>query len=51
MAAFLEAVRSGRPAIAPSSQLATTLATLEALESLRTGLPRPVAVASLLDGA
>lgn len=49
VAAFLAAVRSGKPAIAPSSQLATTLATFEALESLRTRQPRPIDVAGLLD--
>lgn len=49
VAAFLEAVRTGRPAIPARSQLATTLATLEALESLRTRQPRPVAVEALLD--
>ena len=51
VAAFLAAVRSGEPAIAVTSQLATTLATFEALESLRTGLPRPVDLAALLDDA
>jgi len=51
VAAFLAAVRTGEPAIPPTSQLATTLATLAALESLRTGLPQPVRVDSLLDDA
>ena len=49
VAAFLAAVRNGKPAIAPASQLATTLATFEALESLRTRQPRPIDVAGLLD--
>ncbi len=51
VAAFLAAVRSGEPAISIRSQLATTLATLEALESLRTGLPRPVDLTSVVGDA
>ena len=47
VAAFVEAVVTGTPAISVTSQLATTLATFEALESLRTGAPRPVDVTSL----
>lgn len=50
VAAFLAAVRSGVPAISTASQLATTLATLAAVESLRTGRPRTVNAESLLDG-
>ncbi len=49
VAAFLAAIRSGRPAISVRSQLATTLATIEALESLRTRQPRPIDVDSLRD--
>lgn len=49
VAAFLAAVRQGEPAIPVTSQLATTLATFAARESLRTGQPQPVQVASLLD--
>jgi hypothetical protein len=51
VAAFLAAVRSGKPAFAVRGQLATTLATFEALESLRTGAPRPVDLDTLLAGA
>jgi len=40
--AFVEAVGSGAPAISIRSQLATTLATLRAVESLRAGEPLPV---------
>ncbi|MEZ4389358.1 MAG: bi-domain-containing oxidoreductase [Candidatus Krumholzibacteriia bacterium] len=51
VAAFLQAVRSGEPAIPAAGQLATTLATFAALESLRSGRPQPVDVAALLDDA
>lgn len=42
VAAFLAAVRSGEPAIALTSQFATTLATFAALASLRTGQPQSI---------
>ena len=51
VAAFVAAVRSGEPAIPVFGQIATTLATFEALESLRTGQPRPVDLPALLDEA
>jgi len=49
VAAFLAAVRGGEPAIAATSQLAATLATLMALESLRTGQPQSIDTRALLD--
>jgi polar amino acid transport system substrate-binding protein len=48
VAAFVKAVRTGEPAIAVTSQIATTLATFAALESLRSGQPVAVDAASLL---
>ncbi len=45
--AFIKAVGSGKPAIPIRAQLATTLATLRALESLRSGEPLPVDLDSL----
>ena len=39
VAAFLAALAGGEPAISLRSQMATTLATIRALESLRTGAP------------
>ncbi len=50
VAAFVEAVRRGEPAIPLQSQVATTLATLRALDSLRSGRPEPVDAAGLLGG-
>lgn len=47
VAAFLAAIRSGEPAIPITGQLATTLATFAALESLRTRLPHAIEVGSL----
>jgi len=49
VAAFMAAVRSGTAAIPATSLLATTLATFEALESLRTRLPQPILIDDLLD--
>jgi predicted dehydrogenase/threonine dehydrogenase-like Zn-dependent dehydrogenase len=49
--AFLAAVRSGVPAITATSQFATTLATFEALASLRTRQPRPIDLNTLTDRA
>lgn len=51
VAAFLAAVRLGQPAIGIASQLATTLATFEALESLRIGQPRKIDISSVLGDA
>lgn len=46
--AFIAAIRSGQPAIAVESQLATTLATFDALESLRLRAPVRIDTAALL---
>jgi len=47
VAAFLAAVQSGKPAIDVNSQIATTLTTLEALESLRLQQPRMIEIGRL----
>jgi len=47
VAAFLEAVRTGEPAIPLVSQFAVTLATIKGVESLRTGKPATIDAAGL----
>lgn len=47
IAAFLMAIRTGTPAIPYDSQLATSLATLAALESLREGKTATISIADL----
>jgi len=48
IAAFLAGVQTGQPPLPVASQLATTLATLQAVASLRTGRPERIAVEELL---
>jgi len=50
VAAFIEAVRKGEPTIPVISQIAVTLATIKAVESLKTGLPVKVDAAAILAG-
>jgi len=47
VAAFIEAIRQGQPALSLESQLATTLATLRALDSLRSGAVEPIKIQEL----
>ena len=49
VAAFFKAVAEGCPAISLDSQLATTLACIKAVDSLRSGQPERIELAELAD--